>query len=146
MLQRRWVGTFLASAALSAGATGCGGGSDGDENVGDAELTVQLAEQDGSGQSGTATFTSLDESRTTIVLELTNPPEVPQPAHVHSGTCDDLGDPVVALTNLENGTSETEAAMSLERLVQGDLVIHAHKSEAEFDVSVACAPVERAGS
>jgi Cu/Zn superoxide dismutase len=130
----------LAAAGLI-GVAGCGGSS-ADESAGGADLTLQLAEQNSSGQGGTATFTSLDGGRTRIVLELTNPPNTPQPAHVHSGTCDDLGDPVVALASVEDGMSDTEVERSLEKLEQGDLVIHAHKSEAEYDVSVACAPIE----
>jgi hypothetical protein len=142
MFETRLVAAVLAAAALIAGVAGCGGGSEG-ESAGAAELTLELVEQSSSGQDGTATFTSLDGGGTRVVLELTNPPDVPQPAHVHSGTCDDLGDPVVALTSVEEGTSETDVGMSLEELGQGDLVVHAHKSEAEYDVSVACAPIER---
>ncbi len=121
-------------------AAGCGGDDDG-EGAGEDRLTVDLVEQNDSGQSGTATFTTLDDGGTSIVLELTNPPPAPQPAHVHSGSCDDLGDPVVPLTAVEDGRSETETDMSLESLTQGELVIHAHKSDAEYDVSVACAPL-----
>jgi hypothetical protein len=142
MFPTRRVISGLVAAGLIAGVAGCGGGS-GAESADGADLSLQLPEQNSSGQDGTATFTSLDGGRTRVVLELTNPPDVPQPAHVHSGTCDDLGDPVVALTSVEDGTSETEVAMSLEKLEEGDLVIHAHKSEAEYDVSVACAPIER---
>src|SRR5688500_1859582 len=144
MFRRSWIAALVAL-SLSMGLVGCG--EDGEEaSAGEGDLTLQLAEQASSGQEGTATFTSLDGSRTRIVLELTNPPDAPQPAHVHSGSCDDLGDPVVALTDVAEGRSETDAQMSLEELAQGDLVIHAHKSEAEYDVSVACAPIERAGS
>jgi hypothetical protein len=131
---------FLAAAVLLGG-VGCGGDGD-DAGEGD-ELTLELAQQNGSEQEGTATFTPLGVGRTRIVMELTNPPDVSQPAHVHSGTCDDLGDPVIALSDVEEGRSETEASASLEQLVEDELVIHAHKSEAEFDVSVACAPIER---
>ncbi len=132
----------LLSAGLLAAFAGCG--DDGEEASGGAgDLEVELVEQASSGQEGTATFASLGEGRTRIVLELTNPPDVPQPAHVHSGSCDDLGDPVVALTDVTDGRSETDVDMSVEQLAQGDLVIHAHKSDAEFDVSVACAPVLR---
>jgi hypothetical protein len=35
--------------------------------------------------------------------------------------------------------------MSLESLEQDGFVIRAHKSEAEYDVSVACASIERRG-
>ena len=139
---RMWMAGLLAAAVLLGG-VGCGGDDGEDAGSGD-ELTLQLTEQNGSEQEGTATFTPIGTARTRIVLELTNPPDVPQPAHVHSGSCDDLGDPVVALANVEDGRSETEADMSVDQLVEGDLVIHAHKSEAEYDVSVACAPVNRA--
>jgi hypothetical protein len=44
---------------------------------------------------------------------------------------------------VEEGRSETEAPVSLEQLVEDEVVIHAHKSEAEYDVSVACAPIEQ---
>jgi hypothetical protein len=142
MFETKLVAVVLAAVALIAGVAGCGSGSEG-ESAGAAELTLELIEQSSSGQDGTATFMPLGGGRTRIVLELTNPPDVPQPAHVHNGSCDDLGDPVVALTSVENGTSETDVEMSLDALEQGDLVIHAHKSEAEYDVSVACAPIER---
>jgi hypothetical protein len=143
MFRASWVAALLAL-VLCAGVVGCG--DEGDEaSAGADELEVELVEQASSGQEGTATFTSLGGDRTRIVLELTNPPEVPQPAHVHSGSCDDLGDPVAALTDVTDGRSETDVEMSLDELAQGDLVIHAHQSEAEYDVSVACAPV-RAGS
>jgi hypothetical protein len=140
---RSWRALVLLAAMVGA-VVGCGGGSGEDVGAGE-ELTVRLAEQNGSGQPGTATFIPVDGDRTRIVLELTNPPGVPQPAHVHYGSCDDLGDPLVTLTSVEDGRSETEAEMSLERLAQGDLLIHAHKSDAEYDVSVACAPIGREG-
>ena len=140
---RSWSALVLLAAVVG-GMVGCGEGS-GEDLGADEEFTVRLAEQNGSGQSGTATFISIDGNRTRIVLQLTNPPGVPQPAHVHNGSCDDLGDPLVALTSVEDGRSETEAEMSLERLAQGDLLIHAHKSDAEYEVSVACAPIGREG-
>ena len=139
---RMGMAGVLAAAVLVWG-VGCGG-DDGDAAGGDDELTLELAAQNGSEQEGTATFTPLGVGRTRIVMELTNPPDVSQPAHVHSGSCDDLGDPVIALSDLEDGRSETEAPVSIDQLVDDEVVIHAHKSEAEFDVSVACAPVEQA--
>ncbi|MGH3134054.1 MAG: hypothetical protein ACRDNY_10010 [Gaiellaceae bacterium] len=137
----KWIALASVAAACVL-VVGCGGGSDEEQAGADEELRVQLAEQDVSAQSGTATFTPLEGGRTRIVLELTNPSDVSQPAHVHSGTCDDLGDAVVALVSVEGGRSETETDMSVESLQQGGLVIHAHKSAAESDISVACAPIE----
>jgi hypothetical protein len=139
MLRMGMAGVLAIAVLL--GGLGCGG-DDGDAG-GDDELTLELTEQNGSEQDGTATFTPLGVGRTRIVMELTNPPDVSQPAHVHSGSCDDLGDPVIPLSAVKEGRSETEAPVSLEQLVEDELVIHAHKSEAEYDVSVACAPIEQ---
>jgi hypothetical protein len=134
----------VAIALLGLGA--CGGSDDEDEAGGaDTALSLELMEQNGSGQSGTATLTPVGDERTKIVMELSNPPAVPQPAHVHPGPCDDLGDPVAALANLVRGRSETTVPLSFAELRRGDLVVHAHKSEREFPISVACAPIPEAG-
>ena len=133
----RSIGSMALVAAALVASVGCGG----DETTGDDRIVLELAEQNGSGQTGIATFERVGGDATRIVLELTNPPAAAQPAHVHFGTCDDLGDPLIPLTAVEDGSSETETATSLERLQEGDLVIHAHKSDAEYDVSVVCAPV-----
>jgi hypothetical protein len=130
MVGGRWLVTSLIPLGLAA----CGGG-------GDSRLTLQLAQENGSGQSGTATLTPAGDGRTTVILELSNPPDEPQPAHVHPGPCGDLGDPIAGLANLVDGRSETTVSMSLDELRTGDLVVHAHKSEAEFEISVACAPI-----
>jgi hypothetical protein len=135
----------VAVALLGVGA--CGGGDDEDEPVvaGDTALSLELREQNGSEQSGRATLTPLGDDRTKIVMELSNPPEVPQPAHVHPGPCDDLGDPVAALANVVRGRSETTVPLWLAEPRRGDLVVHAHKSEREYSISVACAPIPEAG-
>ena len=134
----------LACVALAA--AGCGGGDD-EPGRGEAEgeaLSVELAEENGSGQLGTATLTPEGEDKTRIVVELSNAPADSQPAHVHPGPCGDLGDPIAGLVNLEGGTSTTVVDMSLADLQRGGLVVHAHKSEAEFDVSVACGEIPEA--
>jgi hypothetical protein len=139
----RSVAVALALLALAA----CGGGDDEDEAAvaGDTALSLELTEQNGSGQSGTAKLTPVGDERTKIVMELSNPPAVPQPAHVHPGPCDDLGDPVAALANVVRGRSETTVPLSFAELRRGDLVVHAHKSEREYSISVACAPIPEAG-
>ena len=134
----------LAFVALAA--AGCGGDDDAPEGrraEGEA-LSVELAAENGSGQSGTATLTPESENKTRIVVELSNPPAGSQPAHVHPGPCGDLGDPIAGLMNLEGGASTTVIDMSLADLQRGGLVVHAHKSEAEFEVSVACGEIPEA--
>lgn len=108
---------------------------------GDGALTLELVEQNGSGQSGTATLTPVGDGSTRIVLELSNAGDVAQPAHAHPGRCDDLGPPVAGLESLVAGRSETIVPLSLSELQAGGLVVHAHKSDAEFEISVACAPI-----
>jgi hypothetical protein len=143
MQTARSVAVALALLGLAA----CGGGDDEDEAAvaGETALSLELTEQNSSGQSGTATLTPAGDERTKIVMELSNPPAAPQPAHVHPGPCDDLGDPVAALTNVVRGRSETTVPLSFDELRRGDLVVHAHKSEREYSISVACAPIPEAG-
>jgi hypothetical protein len=128
----------VAGFALVVGLAACGGGDDSEEP---ATLELQLQEQSGSGQSGAATLTEVDGGKTRIVIELSNPPQAPQPSHVHPGSCDDLGPPVAGLSNVVDGKAESVVDMSLDELRTGELVVHAHKSEREYDTSVACARI-----
>jgi hypothetical protein len=139
--------TSVAVVIALVGVAACGGDDDRDDEVEGAATTVslELTEQNGSGQSGTATLTPVGDERTRIVMELSNPPAVPQPAHVHPGPCNDLGDPVAGLANVVRGRSETTVPLSLAQLRRGDLVVHAHKSEREYSISVACAPIPETG-
>jgi hypothetical protein len=121
---------------------GCGGGEE-EAAAGAEELTLTLAEQAGSGQSGTATLTADGDEGTRVVVELSNPPGPSQPSHVHSGTCDDIGAVVAPLESVEGGNAESVVPMSLKELQRGDLIVHAHKSEAESKVSVACAEIPK---
>ena len=141
MRTARWVAVMTAFLALGA----CAGGDDEDVAGSDSVLRLEVTEQNGSGQSGTATLTAAGDEQTKIVMELSNPPAEPQPAHVHPGPCDDLGDPVAGLAALVDGRSETTVPLSFAELRRGDLVVHAHKSEREYSISVACAPIPEAG-
>jgi hypothetical protein len=136
---RGWIVAGLGTLVLLSLAAACGGSDD--AGAGEEELTLELVEQNGSGQSGTATLTPAGEGSTRVVVELESPPEEPQPAHVHSGTCDDIGDVFAPLQSLTEGESESMVMLSLDELQQGNLIVHAHKSEAELDVSVACAAI-----
>lgn len=125
---------------------GCGGGEEDAAAGSDDALTLTLAEQAGSGQSGTATLTADGDERTRVVVELSSPPAAAQPSHVHSGSCDDIGPVVAPLESVEGGNAESVVPMSLKELQRGDLIVHAHKSEAESKVSVACAEIPKEGS
>jgi hypothetical protein len=147
MLTRMGVVLSVLLAVLSLGVAGCGG--DDEEPVaetttaaaGGGAVTVDLSEQNGSGQSGTATLESMDGGMTHVTIELSSPPADPQPAHIHSGTCAELGDVVYPLTNVEGGSSETDVAASLEDLQGGDFAVNVHMSEADIGTYVACGDI-----
>jgi hypothetical protein len=108
----------------------------------DNGLTVQLNEQNGSGESGTATFTINDDGSTHVVLQITGGGTEPQPAHIHEGTCDDLNpQPAFPLQDVVNGSSETDIDISLDDLTLSSYAVNVHKSAEETDVYVACGDI-----
>ena len=52
----------------------------------DEGVQVELAEQNASGQSGTATLSLGADGTVHVAIELSTPPADPQPAHIHEGT------------------------------------------------------------
>ena len=132
-----------------------GGGDDGDEAAQgapdgateaapdgagpDEEVTFDLAELNGSGESGTAVLTTMGD-RTQVVLELTNPTSDSQPAHIHEGSCGPglNPQPLHGLPNVMQGRSETVVDAPLSELTAGGLAINIHHSDADFDTFVAC--------
>ncbi len=85
------------------------------------------------------------------------------PAHIHTGTCDELGDVVLPLTDIAIGTmsgtpaagdgaigaqtaiavetSETEVAETLENIAQGGHAINIHLSNEEIGTYIACGDI-----
>ena len=104
-------------------------------------VTVEIGEQKNSGQSGQATLTPEGE-QTRVTLELDNPPAVPQPVHIHEGTCEDLNPtPRFPLENLTEGKSETVVDVPLSELQEGEFAINAHASEDDVETYVACGAI-----
>ena len=143
-----WSIIAAATAVLALGlvVAGCGGSdgeSSGNTTAGSSDsggtLTVKLDEQNGSGESGTATLTG-EGASTKVVLELENPASPdPQPAHIHKGTCAELDPtPAYPLTNVEDGKSETTVNVALDELEAGEFAINVHKSEPEIKTYVSC--------
>ena len=109
-------------------------------------VTVELEEQNDSGQSGEATLTPEGE-QTRVALQVENPPSVPQPVHIHDGTCEELDPtPKYPLENLTDGTSETVVDVPLSELQAGEFAINAHASEADPGTYVSCGAVPSGGS
>ncbi|HEX8221866.1 MAG TPA: hypothetical protein VF914_21940 [Chloroflexia bacterium] len=104
-------------------------------------VTVNLTEENNSGQNGTATLTAHGDT-TMVVVNISGGSSTPQPAHIHPGTCATLDPkPIYPLTSLVNGTSETTVPVSLSQLVNGTFAINVHKSGPEASVYVSCGDI-----
>jgi hypothetical protein len=143
---RRWLvlGAFLVVSMLFVAA--CGGNSESDSDgvaagvaASSDEVKVDLAELNGSGESGTATLTAIGD-QTRVVLELRNPTTDSQPAHIHEGSCGPGLNtaPLHGLLNVVQGRSETIVNAPLAELTAGRLAINVHQSNENFDTYVAC--------
>jgi hypothetical protein len=114
---------------------------------GDAKsFTVRIAQQNKSGESGTARLTpNGDKTRVEIRLKGT-PKGVSQPAHIHEGSCANLDPkPKYGLDNAVNGKSTTEVPVSLDTLRGGNLAINVHKSTEDIKTYVACGDINKSG-
>lgn len=123
----RAVATVTALALLA----GCGGEET--SSVEPPPGAITLAEQGDSGESGFATMTG-----SLVVIELEGAPSTPQPAHIHAGTCAELGVPIYKLTDVTDGMSRTE--LDNVDLIEpgGSYAINVHESYDEIDTYVAC--------
>jgi Cu/Zn superoxide dismutase len=103
----------------------------------DAPVTVKLGAQNGSGETGTATFTP-QGNKTQVVLQLTGAPAEAQPAHIHEGTCAKLNPaPKIPLQNVVNRKSTTVLDMPMKQVMAGGAV-NVHKSAQDVKTYVAC--------
>jgi hypothetical protein len=134
----------IAGAVLLVLAAGCGSGSKsggGNSN----EATVTLGEQNGSGESGTATLTAVGD-KTKVVIDLQSKSAMPgstsQPAHIHKGSCAKLDPtPKYGLTDVKAGKSTSTVDAKLDDLRNGDYAVNVHKSAAEIQTYVACGDI-----
>ena len=113
--------------------------TDGDaQPTGDSQV-IDLRQQGGSNQSGTATLTPRGDS-TRVKIVLKHPSGEPQPAHIHWGICGEHGEIEHTLNKVENGVSETVVDTDLDFLLGGGdaaFAIDVHESASQRTV-VAC--------
>jgi hypothetical protein len=104
---------------------------------------VTLTQQNGSGQNGMGHLTTGSDGKTMVVLDITpGAAGVPQPAHIHEGTCANLNPkPAYPLTNVVNGKSETSVDVTIEALLAKPYAINVHKSGPEAAVYVSCGDI-----
>ena len=82
--------------------------------------------------------------------------DAPHPAHIHSGSCDNLGDIVVPLTDVVEATagerfgadqavpvevSDTDVEMSLNDILAAPHAINIHRSAEEIQIYIACGDI-----
>ena len=109
-------------------------------------VSVKLATQNKSGESGTAKLTPAgDKTKVEVSLKGT-PKGVSQPAHIHEGSCAKLDPkPKYALQNVVDGKSTSEVPVSISELQKGGLAINVHKSAEDVKTYVACGDIKPAG-
>lgn len=137
-------GTCVIVALVVVLGTGCGSGS----KSGSGKVTVTLGQQNGSGESGTATLTKVGDT-TKVVLDLQgiSATAAPQPAHIHKGSCSKLDPtPAYALADVKGGKSTSTVAAKLDDLGKSAFAINVHKSAADLKTYVACGDIGKAKS
>jgi hypothetical protein len=107
-------------------------------------VTVRLAQQNKSGESGSARLTPAD-GKTKVVINLKGAPKgVPQPAHIHEGSCAKLDPkPKYPLQNVVDGKSTSEVPVSVDTLMAGNMAINVHKSAEDAKTYVACGDIKK---
>jgi Cu/Zn superoxide dismutase len=109
-------------------------------------ITVDLASQNNSGVTGSATLTDLGGGKLRVQIRANGSGPGPQPAHIHEGSCAQLNPaPKFPLADVVNGTSTTEVDGSLQTLLATPHAIHMHKSPDELPIYVACADIRMTG-
>ena len=110
-----------------------------------SSLTVGLHEQNGSGETGTATLTQMGADVQVVIALKGAPATTPQPVHIHEGTCANLKGVAYALTNVVDGKStSTVSGVTIDQLVGGTYAINVHESASNLGKYVACGNVTKA--
>jgi hypothetical protein len=102
-------------------------------------ITVPLQPQNDSDIRGTVTITEA-AGKARLTIQYNNGlKDTPQPAHIHTGSCAQLGGVKYPLTSAVNGASVTTLNISVAQLLkEKPWAINVHKSVAEADTYVAC--------
>ena len=145
---RAAVGVALAVAAVAV--AGCGGG-DSEGGAASGPVTFELAAENGSGQTGTATLTANDDGTFSVVLEVEKSGEhMFHPAHIHTGTCGEyreledvdaqLATVSDELQDVADGRSESTVSVPLAERLTGTYSINVHEPIDPYPV-VACGDI-----
>lgn len=104
-------------------------------------LNLKLGAQNGSSEDGTATLTQTDAG-VKVDIAIPSAPAGPQPAHIHTGSCGNLGGVAYPLTSVASGASTTVIkGVTIDQLLGGKYAINVHKSTDDLGTYVACADI-----
>ncbi len=103
------------------------------------EMTIVLAEENNSGESGTASLKE-ENGKVTVTVNLTGyQKDISQPAHIHFGACPGVGEVKYPLNSVVKGVSTTVLPVTLVQLKKDlPLALNVHKSKTEISVYTAC--------
>jgi hypothetical protein len=106
-------------------------------------IEIHLNARNGSGETGVAILTP-QGAKTVVELKMIGGPSDAQPAHFHTGTCDDYGPrPLYPLRAVTKGVSTTTLDVPIDKLTAGDLVVNVHKSFDDIATIVSCAVAKK---
>jgi hypothetical protein len=149
MKLKLWT-AVIAAAALAGAAYAQdkpGGKKSGGKKGGAKTVSVRMAAQNKSGESGSAKLTPLGADKTRVEISVKGAPSgTPQPAHIHEGTCAKLDPkPKWGLENVVDGKSSTEVPVGLDELRKGTYAINMHKSAEDLKTYVSCGNIGKGG-
>lgn len=104
---------------------------------------VDLNEQNSSEENGVAVLIR-ERDGVRVKISLANAPKgIPQPAHIHLGSCPNPGDIKYPLNPVLNGISETVVKGTLAQMkLAMPLAVNVHKSAIEARTYVSCGDLE----
>ncbi len=110
----------------------------------DMGLKIDLAAQNGSGETGYATLQPHGKGTQVVIHLKGGPAGVAQPAHIHSGTCDKLDPkPAFGLKPVKGGMSSTVVPVSIDKLLASPMAINVHESAKDLKKYVACGDIKK---
>ncbi len=106
------------------------------------DIVVTMSALNASGETGTATLSDV-EGKAKVVINLAGAPlGLPQPAHIHVGSCPNPGAVKYPLSNVIDGKSETMLSISIDQLLKElPLAVNVHKSAADLKTYVSCGDI-----
>ncbi len=107
-------------------------------------LKIDLAAQNGSGETGYAMLTPHGKGTLVQIHLPGGPAGVAQPAHIHRGTCVKLNPkPAFVLSPVKGGSSSTVVPVSIQTLLASPMAINVHESAKDIRKYVACGDIRK---